>query len=272
LLTLTDLTQRTADLLQDPQGVRWLPAEVERYLFDSQHEFIRLSGFPRMTSSVQIAAGTTEFARPANPPLLELVKARISGSSIEVPIVTSAVLDESQALNGVNIGTNWRTDYGSIRAIVLDSASASHFRVWPTPNATAPLFHSSLMKSLRFNPIPQGDGSMLLQPMSVPFQLSNLFSQANIDFEGPVDAPRNAINFNGLNTPMIGSAYHEYLVYGAAEKAYLKENELRNVEKAGLFRQKFLEGVKQALQKEQQNTLTRNVGANKKRMKVARAW
>ncbi|MEK9703185.1 MAG: hypothetical protein VW829_14275, partial [Deltaproteobacteria bacterium] len=170
-----------------------------------------------------------------------------------------AVLDESQSLNGVAIGSNWRTDYGSIRAIVLNYASADTFRVWPTPTATAPLFHSSLMKSLRFNPIPQGDGTMLLQPMS-------------IEFEGPVDAPRNAINFNGLNTPMIGSAYHEYLVYGAAEKAYLKENELRNVEKAGLFRQKFLEGVKQALQKEGQNTLTRNAGANKKRMRVARYW
>ena len=225
-----------------------------------------------MTSSVQITAGNTEFARPVNPPLLELVKARIAGSTIEVPIITPAVLDESQSLNGVAIGSNWRTDYGSIRAIVLNYASADTFRVWPTPNATAPLFHSSLMKSLRFNPIPQGDGTMLLQPMSVPFQLSNLFSQASIDFEGPVDAPRNAINFNGLDTPLIGSAYQEYLVYGAAEKCYLKENELRNVEKAGLFRQKFLEGAMQALQKEQQNSLTRNVGANKKRMRVSRVW
>ena len=272
MLTLTDLTQRTADLLQDPQGVRWKSAEVERYLFDSQHEFIRLSGYPRATSSVEITADDPEFARPTNPPLLELVKARIAGSTIEVPIISPAVLDESQSLNGVAIGPNWRTDYGSIRAIVLNYASADTFRVWPTPNTTAPLFHSSLMKSLRFNPIPQGDGTMLLQPMSVPFQLSNLFARASIDFEGPVDAPRNAINFNGLNTPMIGSAYHEYLVYGAAEKCYLKENELRNVEKAGLFRQKFLEGVKQALQKEGQNTLTRNVGVNKKRMRVSRVW
>ena len=272
MLTLTELTQRTADLMQDPQGVRWLPSEVERYLFDSQHEFIRLSGYPQLTSSVAITAGNEEFARPSNPPLLELVKARIAGSTIEVPIISPAVLDESQTLNGVAIGSSWRTDYGSIRAIVLNYASANTFRVWPTPTATAPLFHSSLMKSLRFNPIPQGDGTMLLQPMSVPYQLSNLFSTASIEFEGPADAPRNAINFNGLNTPLIGSAYHDYLVYGAVERCYLKENELRNVEKAGLFRQKFLEGVKQALEKEGQNTLTRNVGANKKRMRVSRVW
>ena len=40
--------------------------------------------------------------------------------------------------------------------------------------------------------------------------------------------------------------WHESIIWGALERAYLKESQQRNVEKSGYYRQKFLENVQQA--------------------------
>ena len=47
-------------------------------------------------------------------------------------------------------------------------------------------------------------------------------------------------------SPKVNAYWHESLVWGALERAYLKESQQRNAEKSGFYRQKFLENVAQA--------------------------
>jgi hypothetical protein len=76
----------------------------------------------------------------------------------------------------------------------------------------------------------------------------------------------------GTDTPIIGSRFHEALVFGAVERAYLKENELRNVQKSNVFRERFLQFVAEARREESENRIRRVGGANRVRMKVSRRW
>ena len=47
-------------------------------------------------------------------------------------------------------------------------------------------------------------------------------------------------------TPTVNAYWHESLVWGALERAYLKESQQRNAEKSGFYRNKFLDNVAQA--------------------------
>ena len=288
-LTQAQILDRVSTLLQDgiytaDTGQRWLPAELRQYLYDAQHEFIRLTEFPIVTSSVTIVEATSTFNRPSTPPLMNLTRVRINNTSVEIPILAPNVLDEHNVVMGQLVDANWRGQTGPIRAIILEHMSAPTFDVYPTPTATDSLFSSTLV-----SPVPvfdvTGDSSTDILTTTAGI-ITSITDTAILKFDGVIDPPRDRLRYTtaqggtghdgttygDTEEPLISPMFHEALVYGVAERAYLKENELRNIEKSSLFRQRVLEQVGYARRTEPQHSLTRNRGVSKKRMKVSWRW
>ena len=110
----------------------------------------------------------------------------------------------------------WRDQTGPIEAAVFNNRTSSTFRIFPLPkadkdlyvdkDATAKTFHS-----LKIRGVPK-DNSLALD----------------------------------TTEPKVNAYWHEGLVWGTLERAYLKESQQRNADKSGFYRQKFLETVVQA--------------------------
>ena len=73
-----------------------------------------------------------------------------------------------------------------------------------------------------------------------------------------------------ISEPEIESQYHEGLLWGALERAYLKETQLRNVQKSEMFRQRFLGIVGTASSTESLNSASISGGVNDLFMRVQR--
>ena len=110
----------------------------------------------------------------------------------------------------------WRDQNGPIEAAVFNNRTASTFRIYPLPkdlkdmytdkDATTKVFHSLKVRGV----------------------------------------PKDSSLSSDTTTPTVNGNWHESLVWGALERAYLKESQQRNAEKSGFYRQKFLENVTQA--------------------------
>ena len=110
----------------------------------------------------------------------------------------------------------WRDQNGPIEAAVFNNRTASTFRIYPLPkdlkdmytdkDATTKVFHSLKVRGV----------------------------------------PKDSSLASDTTTPTVNGYWHESLVWGALERAYLKESQQRNAEKSGFYRQKFLENVTQA--------------------------
>ena len=110
----------------------------------------------------------------------------------------------------------WREQTGPIEGVVFNNRTASTFRIFPLPKATKDLYMDKdatvkVFHSLKVRGVPK-DNSLALD----------------------------------TTTPQVNAYWHESIVWGTLERAYLKESQQRNVEKSGYYRQKFLENVAQA--------------------------
>ena len=110
----------------------------------------------------------------------------------------------------------WREQTGPIEGVVFNNRTASTFRIFPLPKATKDLYIDKdatvkVFHSLKVRGVPK-DNSLALD----------------------------------TTTPQVNAYWHESIVWGTLERAYLKESQQRNVEKSGYYRQKFLENVTQA--------------------------
>ena len=70
--------------------------------------------------------------------------------------------------------------------------------------------------------------------------------------------------------PEIDLIWHESLVFGGLERAYLKETNLRNVEKSGAYRNKFEAIARECQLSEGINSATYGGGRNETRMTITR--
>jgi hypothetical protein len=111
----------------------------------------------------------------------------------------------------------WRDQNGPIEAAVFNNRTATTFRIYPLPkdlkdmysdkDATVKVFHSLKVRGV----------------------------------------PKDSSLASDTATPTVNAYWHESLVWGSLERAYLKESQQRNAEKSGFYRQKFLENVSQAV-------------------------
>lgn len=406
-LNLGQLRTRVERLLQDTDNRRWTDAEINDYIFDSQHEFVRLTGYPLLTTNVDLQGLVAEYDVPTD--LMDIQRARVRNRAVEIPIISPTVLDESSTFLNESVDADWRSQTGPVRAVVLDHQSASKFRLYPIPagnivstvtasfDATTTSIVVSDASDLTVGMYVGGNSNIpektaigaisgttitltktttntvAVSNASVTFVSSNVFSNyllqtpttdvdaisgtdllfdssgffqgtsvvlPSIEFQGTREPYRTSIGtadrvmtgtFSGSSTsvtvtstgtlsvgmhvygagipagttisalpdattitlsgntssagtdvsltfssdsdvPIIGARFHEALVFGAVERAYLKENELRNVQKSGAFRERFLQFVAEARREEHENRIRRVGGANRVRMKVSRRW
>jgi hypothetical protein len=122
----------------------------------------------------------------------------------------------SSAVSSTDNTPRWRNQNGPIEAAVFNNRTAATFRIYPLPKATNDLYIDKdatvkVFNSLKVRGVPK-DNSLA----------------------------------SDTTTPTVNAYWHESLVWGALERAYLKESQQRNADKSGFYRQKFLDNVAQA--------------------------
>lgn len=156
----------------------------------------------------------------------------------------SLQLNMSKALpfftNTVFSATQWRKSDGQVEGAVFNEKSASSFRLFPLPSADEYVYIDKDATS-------KVSQKVIIQGVLRPTVLSA-----------------------DTSIPQIPESFHESLVYGALERAYLKETQLRNVDKAQNYRLRFMEFATEALRNEGMNSTTIGFGRNQASMRVWR--
>lgn len=134
----------------------------------------------------------------------------------------------------------WRDQQGEVQAVILTHRTADTFRIYP-----------------------------------VPYQLDQMFIDDDAttkiykDFE-----IRGVINVTDMTSdtanPQINAVWHEALIFGSLERAYLKETNLRNVDKSAGYKNKFDAIARECQLQEGVNSLTFGGGRNEPRMRISR--
>ena len=186
-------------------------------------------------SSVSVFRTGPTFTKPAT--IAEIVSASIDGR--ELSIYTESELNAAAASRGyryfmlessmgfhpnafssaittIDNTPKWRTQTGPVEAIIFNNRTASTFRIYPLPKADKDLYVDKDATTKVFH---------TLSIRGVPIS-SGLSSDTT--------------------SPDINSYWHEAIVYGSLERAWLKESKLQNVEKSSMYRNKFMEQANQA--------------------------
>ena len=134
----------------------------------------------------------------------------------------------------------WREQNGSIEGVVFNNRTASTFRIYPLPKETNDLYvdkdaTTKVFLSLKVRGVPK-DSSLATDSTS----------------------------------PQVNEYWHESMVWGALERAYLKESQQRNTEKSGFYRQKFLENGSQAATMEGMTSGALSEGRNQSGFRINR--
>ena len=147
----------------------------------------------------------------------------------------------SSAITTVDNTPRWKEQEGPIEAVIFNNRTADTFRVYPLPkedrdlyvdkDATTKVFHKITVRGV---PIETG--------------LST-----------------------DTSTPVINAYWHEALVFGALERAWLKESKAQNVEKSQLYRAKFMEQANNARYMEGITSGSLSEGRNQGGFRVNRA-
>ena len=122
----------------------------------------------------------------------------------------------SSAITTVDNTPKWRAQTGPIEAIIFNNRTASSFRIYPLPKADKDLYVDKDATAKVFH-------TLTIRGVPVSSALAS-----------------------DTTSPDINSYWHEAIVYGALERAWLKESKLQNVEKSSMYRNKFMEHANQA--------------------------
>ena len=122
----------------------------------------------------------------------------------------------SSAVTTIDNTPRWREQEGSIEAIVFNNRTSDTFRIYPLPKEDKDLYVDKDATTKVFH---------TLTVRGVPV-VSGLSSDTS--------------------SPGINAYWHEALVFGSLERAWMKESQVKNVEKSAMYRGKFLEQVAQA--------------------------
>jgi hypothetical protein len=134
----------------------------------------------------------------------------------------------------------WRDSQGKLEAVIMSERSEASFRLFPLPRDPEHIYlDKDATTKVSQNMIVRG----VLKPTSLTTDAS---------------------------VPQIPESYHEALVYGSLDRAYLKESQLRNVDKSNMFRGRFLNLVGEAQRNEGLNSGSIGGGRNDLRLRVSR--
>lgn len=273
-MNLTEIVTRAARLLQDTDYRRWELQELYAYVEDAQQEWLRLTEYPQVQADVPVVLGESSIAVPNN--ISAVKNVRLQG--MQMKMQTSLGLDQYYAAEHVASGMEaWQTLTGTPLYIVADERSTKQLRIVPYPTE---IHHLQTLVSAAAASNPIDSNGLLAFVVDADGdetgELVELSAGADTGWtwtvEGVIDSTNTLRAGDGSYDPnatsVLPAMYAEALVYGALERAYYKENELRNLNKSQLWRSKFLQFAQDCQRREGLNGLSNNTGVNRQFMSL----
>ena len=306
MIELLDIRSRVVNLLQDTGFIRWTKTELNNYIHDSLLDLIRTIRLPVAESSVAIDPDTYLIPLPTG--LMDISGGSIEGR--ELPVVTTSemkrmhsdgslplVIKDGESSITQIFGNplwssveDWRTTSGKVQYLVLDQKSSETIRVWPIPTEALTLLLAGTLRPTRMsdevpkNYVDASDPDNLVTRKIVT-QLNGWVTETALtddsDQELTLDEALRTVSLsddsvffltdsNYQTTCAIDAVWVDALTFGTLERAYLKEHDLRNVEKSEYFRKKKMGMIADADRVEPLNPASITGGVNFNRLVVRR--
>jgi hypothetical protein len=306
MIELLDIRSRVVNVLQDTGFIRWTKTELNNYIHDSLLDLIRAIRLPVAESSVAISSTTYLIPLPTG--LMDVSGGSIAGR--ELPVVTKSeikrmhsdgslplvIKDGESSLTQIfgnplwSSVEDWRVTSGDVQYLVLDQRSSEIIRVWPIPTEDLTLLISGTLRPIRmsdevpFNYVDATDADNLVT-RNITTPLNGWITGTTLrDDAGQgliFDETNQTVSLDSTNvfsladsnyqtTCAIDSVWVDTLTFGTLERAYLKEHDLRNVEKSEYFRSKKMGMIKDADRVEPLNPASITGGVNFNRLVVRR--
>ena len=306
MIELGDIRSRVVTLLQDKDYVRWSKTELNNYIHDAVLDLVRTIRLPVEDKNVVINA--TNYKIPLPSTLMDISGGSIEGR--ELPVVTTSEMKKLSSEGRLPVTTkegeysvtqifgnplwNWIEDWtgvtGTPQALIINQKSSGIITVWPIPIEEATLKLTGTSRPPRMSD-------------EVPYQYNDTTSGNNVEriivttLQGwivgtstvLVDDAGQELDFNTTEQTLDGGngifsivssdykttcdidpVWVDALTYGTLERAYLKEHDLRNVEKSGYFMNKKMQLIADAHRVEPLNPASITGGINLNRMIVRR--
>ena len=305
MIELLDIRSRVVNILQDSGFIRWSKTELNNYIHDSLLDLIRTIRLPVAESSVAISSTTYLIPLPTG--LMDISGGSIAGR--ELPVVTTSEMKRMHSEGSLPLvikdgessitqifgnplwssGEDWRATSGKVQYLVLDQRSSETIRVWPIPTEDLTLLLAGTLRPIRMSdevPFNYTDDSDADNEVT-----RNIITALNGWITGTTltdDAGQSIILNETDNTITLGddvfsvddsnyqttcavdAVWVDTLTFGTLERAYLKEHDLRNVEKSEYFRNKKMRMIKDADMVEPLNPASITGGINFNRLVVRR--
>ena len=307
MIDLVDIRSRATTVLQDTGYVRWTKTELNNYIHDSVLDLVRTIRLPVEDSDVVISSASYKISLPST--LMDISGGSIDGRELPV-VTTSEMkslnaegrLPDSSKEGEYSVTQifgnplynsvqDWRTVTGTPQALVIDQRSSGTITVWPIPTEEVTLKLTGTSRPPRMSdevPYQYTDTTAASNPVvrKIVTTLQGWIVGTSTDLVDDnntsllFDATEETIT-NGDNvfvvadtdyktTCDIDPVWVDAITYGTLERAYLKEHDLRNVEKSGYFMNKKMQLIADAHRVEPLNPASITGGVNLNRMIVRR--
>jgi hypothetical protein len=307
MIDLVDIRSRATTVLQDTGYVRWTKTELNNYIHDSVLDLVRTIRLPVEDSDVVISSASYKISLPST--LMDISGGSIDGRELPV-VTTSEMkslnaegrLPDSSKEGEYSVTQifgnplynsvqDWRTVTGTPQALVIDQRSSGTITVWPIPTEEVTLKLTGTSRPPRMSdevPYQYSDTTAPSNPVvrKIVTTLQGWIVGTSTDLVDDnntsllFDATEETIT-NGENvfvvadtdyktTCDIDPVWVDAITYGTLERAYLKEHDLRNVEKSGYFMNKKMQLIADAHRVEPLNPASITGGVNLNRMIVRR--
>ncbi len=310
MIELLDIRSRVVTILQDTGFVRWTKTELNNYIHDSLLDLIRAIRLPVADSNVDISSTNYLIPLPTDImdvnggsidgrelPVVTTSEMKRLHSEGNLPVVIKDGEHSITQIYGGNVWSstteNWKETTGNPLALVLDQKSSEIVRVWPIPTENAVLVLSGTSRPVRMSDeVPyyytdaSNEGSTVdrkittplngwvtgttLSDDASPFSQSLTLDETNRTISLDDDNVFSLSSANYQTTCAIDAVWVDALTFGALERAYLKEHDLRNVEKSEYFRNKKMAMIADADRVEPLNPASIAGGVNFNRLVVRR--
>ena len=307
MIELTDIRGRVTTVLQDLEYIRWTKPELNKYIHDAVLDLVRTIRLPVEDKNVVINA--TNYKIPLPSTLMDISGGSIEGRELPVvttsemkklssegrlPVTTKEGEYSVTQIFG-NPLWNWIEDWtgvtGTPQALIINQKSSGIITVWPIPIVEATLKLTGTSRPPRMSD-------------EVPYQYNDTTDPGNnveriivTTLQGwivgtstvLVDDAGQELDYNTTEQTLDGGngifsivssdykttcdidpVWVDALTYGPLERAYLKEHDLRNVEKSGYFMNKKMQLIADAHRVEPLNPASITGGINLNRMIVRR--
>jgi hypothetical protein len=308
MIELLDIRSRVVNILQDTGFIRWSKTELNNYIHDSLVDLIRAIRLPVAEASVTI--GPTTYLIPLPTELMDISGGSLTGRELPVVTTSEMkrlhsegslpliIKDGEYSITQIfgnplwSSVEDWKATSGKPQALVLDQRSSETIRVWPIPADEETLVLDGTSRPTRMSDeVPSvyldrsdptsdtGDlrkivtplngwitGAILIDDVGQELTLNETDQTISLGSDSPFDIDPTHYT---TQCPIDG-VWVDSLTFGALERAYLKEHDLRNVEKSEYFRSKKMGIIADADRVEPLNPASITGGVNFNRLVVRR--